>query len=145
MTAPAETYPFYHRQPMQMRFNDLDALGHVNNSIYFEYMDYGKVRYITSVLGDSFDLKKESLVIVNINCEFYEITRYGEPLEVLTRVDEIREHTLIFEQRVVNSDTHSVKVVARTVMIGFDVEASAKKAIPEAWRQRIGRFERRRL
>lgn len=145
MTVPAETYPYYHRQPMQMRFNDLDALGHVNNSIYFEYMDFGKVRYITSVLGDSFNLKKESLVIVNINCEFYEITRYGEPLEVLTRVDEIKEHTIVLEQRVVNSDTHRVKVIARTVMVGFDVETSQKKAIPEAWRQRISRFERRPL
>lgn len=143
MKVPPETHPFYHRQAVQMRFNDLDALGHVNNSVYFEYMDFGKVQYITQVLGDSFNLHKESLVIANINCDFYEISRYGEPLEVLSRVDEITEHTIVFEQRIVNTANNHVKVIARIVMVGFDIEEAAKMAIPPAWRRAIAQFEHR--
>ena len=33
---------FKHTLPVQLRFNDIDALGHVNNSIYFTFYDLGK-------------------------------------------------------------------------------------------------------
>lgn len=36
---------YRHHQPIQLRFNDIDMLGHVNNTLYFEYMDMAKTRY----------------------------------------------------------------------------------------------------
>ena len=33
---------FYHRLPIQIRFNDVDRYGHVNNNAYFAYYDLGK-------------------------------------------------------------------------------------------------------
>ena len=40
-TSPA----FRHTLPLQLRFNDIDLLGHVNNSVYFSFYDLGKARY----------------------------------------------------------------------------------------------------
>ena len=37
-TSPA----FRHTLPLQLRFNDIDLLGHVNNSVYFSFYDAGK-------------------------------------------------------------------------------------------------------
>ena len=37
-TSPA----FRHTLPLQLRFNDIDLLGHVNNSVYFSFYDLGK-------------------------------------------------------------------------------------------------------
>ena len=31
-------YPFKCSTPLQLRFNDVDALGHVNNSVYFQFL-----------------------------------------------------------------------------------------------------------
>ena len=36
-TSPA----FRHTLPLQLRFNDIDLLGHVNNSVYFSFYDLG--------------------------------------------------------------------------------------------------------
>ena len=36
---PAPTQPFRTVLPLQIRFNDIDLLGHVNNEMYFAYMD----------------------------------------------------------------------------------------------------------
>ena len=38
-------YPFKCSTPLQLRFNDVDALGHVNNSVYFQFFDLGKTQY----------------------------------------------------------------------------------------------------
>ena len=35
-----------HQVPVQLRFNDTDALGHVNNSTYFSFYDLGKSEYL---------------------------------------------------------------------------------------------------
>ncbi len=142
---PPPAYPFRHRQDVQMRFNDIDILGHVNNTIYFQYMDFGKIQYIMQVLDGHINIRKESLVIVNISCEFYQITHYDEPLCVLTRVDEIGESSLTLEQRVVNPVTEDVKTVARTVMVGFNIEKNEKMLIPERWRKAIAAYEGRTL
>lgn len=45
---------FKHITPIQIRFNDIDHLGHVNNNAYFAYYDLGKERYIIDVLGVDF-------------------------------------------------------------------------------------------
>lgn len=126
-----------------MRFNDIDILGHVNNTIYFQYMDFGKIQYITEVLNNKINIRKESLVIVNISCEFYQITRYDEPLCVLTRVDEIGDSSLTLEQRVINPATNEVKTIARTVMVGFNIEKDEKMRIPDHWRRAISEYEGR--
>lgn len=143
MEIPEDKYSFRHAQPIQMRFNDLDALQHVNNTIYLEYMDFAKTQYITEVLAGVFDIFRESLVIVNVNCEFYEITRYGEPIEVLSRVDKISAHSVVFVQRVANRSTGHVKAIARTVMVGFNIADDCKMEIPSQWTERINAYEGR--
>ena len=41
---------FFHRLPVQIRFNDVDRYGHVNNNAYFAYYDLGKQEYLYKVL-----------------------------------------------------------------------------------------------
>ena len=33
---------FHNVVPLQIRFNDVDKFGHVNNTIYFQFYDSGK-------------------------------------------------------------------------------------------------------
>ena len=56
-TSPA----FRHTLPLQLRFNDIDLLGHVNNSVYFSFYDLGKARYFETVKAQNIDWKKAGL------------------------------------------------------------------------------------
>ena len=118
---------------MQLRILDIDAMGHVNNAIYFQLMDLAKMHYFTA-LGGVFDGKEESLVIVNVNCNFYSPAYFTENIEVLTGVE---------YQRVVNADTGDVKCVCHTVMAAFDPVAVRAIPVSGMWRSRIGEFEGR--
>ena len=40
---------FHHVLPLQIRFNDVDKFGHVNNTVYFQFYDTAKTDYIASV------------------------------------------------------------------------------------------------
>ena len=45
-----EAVVFRHRLPIQIRFNDVDRYGHVNNNAYFAFYDLGKEDYLNNVL-----------------------------------------------------------------------------------------------
>ena len=62
---------FRHSIPVQMRFNDVDVLGHVNNSVYFTYYDLGKSAYFTTIRKGELDWMKPDVVVANVNCNFY--------------------------------------------------------------------------
>ena len=36
-----EEIVFHHALPIQLRFNDVDKFGHVNNTVYFSFYDLG--------------------------------------------------------------------------------------------------------
>lgn len=44
-----EEIEFHHSLPIQLRFNDVDKFGHVNNTVYFSFYDLGKTEYFASV------------------------------------------------------------------------------------------------
>ena len=142
---PAPEFPFHHQLPLQMRFNDIDVLGHVNNNAYLSYMDLGKAAYFTAVMPDGFDIRNVGLVIVNLNCDYVAESYMHEQLEVLTQTTTIGEKSLRMEQRVVNATTGQVKCIARTIMAGFDPKTRQSAPISDEWRNALSAFEQRQL
>lgn len=145
MDVPVSKYDFHHRLPVQMRFTDIDVFGHVNNNVYLQYFDLGKLEYIHASLGSLFDPKEKALVVASLGCDFYYPTVYGEDIEVVTRVDNIGRHSITLEQRVVAPASGQVKCICRTVMVGYDVRLRESMEIPADWHARISDFEHRTL
>lgn len=143
---PEAEFDFRHHQPVQMRFNDIDMIGHLNNSIYLQFMDLAKAAYFRQFLdGGRFDWNAVTLVIANINCDFYAPTFIDEELEVLTAVASMSQSSLRLEQRVVNVVTRQVKCRATTVMVNIDPKTGASRPITDEWRQKLSGYEGRDL
>ncbi|MBD5251473.1 MAG: acyl-CoA thioesterase [Bacteroides sp.] len=134
---------FRHHTPIQIRFNDIDMLGHVNNTLYFVYMDLAKTRYFQAVLGEKFEWGTIGLVIVNTNCDFCQPTFIDDNIEVVTAVTSIGEKSLTLEQQVVSRDDGSLRAHCRTIMVGFDPVKNSSMPITNLWRQALSRYEGR--
>jgi acyl-CoA thioester hydrolase len=52
-----------------LRWGDMDAMGHINNTLYFRYMEIVRLDWIFST-GASTDLGGQGPVIVNAFCNF---------------------------------------------------------------------------
>ena len=57
-----EDIKFNHTLPIQLRFNDVDKFGHVNNTVYFSFYDLGKTEYFASVCPHV-DWQKDGIVV----------------------------------------------------------------------------------
>lgn len=136
-------FPFRHRLPVQIRFNDIDMLGHLNNSIYLQFMDLGKAHYFRQFTNGPLNHDNLGVVVANINCDFYAPSFFEERLEVLTAVISMSEHSFKLEQRVVNADTAEVKCRAVSTMVNVDPSTCRAVEIDPAWRARLSSFEGR--
>ena len=53
-----------------IRWGDMDAMGHVNNTVYFRYLETVRIEWMRSI-GCQPDPSGEGPVIVNAFCNFY--------------------------------------------------------------------------
>ena len=85
MDEPKETPVYKHSMPVQIRFNDVDQYGHVNNNAYFAYYDLGKQDYLMHVLRVNYRTSEVVPVIANINADFIIPIFHGDDIVVETR------------------------------------------------------------
>ena len=138
---PPVAHPFRVCTPVQTRFNDIDILGHINNSVYFQFLDLGKIEYFKTVLPEKFTLHNINVVIVNVNCNFFSPGFMDEPLAVYTSCFRISRRSLTLEQRIINSRTGDVKCIAETVMAGFDPATNKGMELVNEWADSMAKFE----
>ena len=66
-----------------IRWGDMDAMNHLNNAVYFRYLETIRIDWMRSI-GCQPDASGEGPVIVNAFCNFYKQLEY--PGDVLTKM-----------------------------------------------------------
>lgn len=128
--------------PVQVRFNDVDRFGHVNNTAYFSLYDLGKVEYMRAVLGGGFEQDDVVPVVANINADFIRPIFYGDPIEIETATVHLGHKSFRLFQRAVNTETGDVMCQCSTTMVCFSLTAQESVDIPASLREAIERYER---
>lgn len=72
-----------HEACLPIRWGDMDAMGHVNNTTYFRYLETVRIDWARS-LGCQPDPQGQGFVIVNAFCTFYKQLEY--PGDVLVKM-----------------------------------------------------------
>jgi acyl-CoA thioester hydrolase len=65
-----ETKKLTHEMVIPIRWGDMDAMGHVNNTLYFRYLEIVRIDWLHGV-GGAPDPAGDGPVIVNAFCNFY--------------------------------------------------------------------------
>lgn len=131
--------------PVQIRFNDVDVLGHVNNTIYFTFYDTGKAYYFEAVQGKKMEWKNVDTVIANVDCSYIAPIFFGEQIEVLTTCLAIYDKSFRLLQAIRECNTGEIKSVCETVMVCFDPATGHSHSVPQEWRTKLCEFEGRDL
>lgn len=137
--------PFLHTMDVQIRFNDIDALGHVNNAVYMEFFDLGKAKYFTAVNGGPVDWRTANVVVANVNCNYLAPIYFNEPIAVQTQTVYVHDRSVKLLQQLINTETSEVKCQCVVIMVGFDVKVGVSAPISEEWKHRLTAYESRPL
>ena len=121
-----EGYSFTH--PIQVRFRDLDALGHVNNAVYLTYFEAARMAYWMHVNGRT-DLRSMDMILARAEVDYRAPVGFGDELEVGVR------SSFVLEQALVDRRTGKLVAQARKVLVHYDYAAGRSKPLTEDQRQ----------
>jgi len=71
-----------HLEKIAIRWGDMDAMGHVNNTVYFRYMEQARIGWFESLVPRGEAWSGMSIVIVNASCNFRKPINYPGTVEV---------------------------------------------------------------
>lgn len=128
---------FHHITPVEIRFNDIDILGHVNNTVYFSFYDTGKARFFEAIADWKIDWKCVETVIANVDCAYLAPLYFGQDLVVGTRCEAIHDRSFKLLQVIADAHTGEIKSACETIMVSFDAETQHSAPMPTRWRNAL--------
>jgi acyl-CoA thioester hydrolase len=136
---------YHHSLQLQIRFNDVDTQGHVNNEVYFAFYDLGKTTYFQDVVPAGGMITELGVVIRHAEVDFCNPIFRSEVIAVRTCVSRIGNTSFTLMQQVVNTETEEVKCTCRSVMVAYDRQAEHSVPIPNTWIEAFNSYEGRDL
>lgn len=133
---------FKHIMPIQLRFNDVDKFGHINNAVYITYYDLGKTNYIETVCPNV-DWDKDAIVVVHIDVDFMDQIFSTDRVSVQTAVTSIGNTSFELTQRIIDSKTEAVKCICHSILVTYDLVNHKTKPMNPEWVSAICDYEGR--
>ncbi|MBI9055355.1 MAG: acyl-CoA thioesterase [Bacteroidales bacterium] len=134
-------FNFLHSTPVQIRFNDIDIMAHVNNSVYQNFFDLARTHYFEKVFQTKMEWKKQALVLAKITIEYFNPIFLEENIEVKTKVHRLGNKSLQMIQEIINVDTKEIKAQNDAVLVAFGINENKPVLLPELWKVKIQDFE----
>ena len=125
-----------HEIEIRVRFCETDALGHINNASYFQYMEDARIRFFEH-LGFGFENKTKTwnFVVASVGCDFISQGYYGQTLKVKTSVAKIGTKSFTLENNMICSETMKPIAKGYAVVVVFDFESQKSIQIPDSLRE----------
>jgi len=144
---------FRYRHPIEIRYGDTDALGHVNNAVYLAYLEMARGGYYTEVVGHPFgtgpDAEKRTFVIAEAHISYRRPAFYGEPLWCGVRVGWVSRSSFSLEYRleVADSAIGTARMIGdgSTVQVFYDLARGRPMRTPADLVRALADYEGREL
>lgn len=117
---------------IEVRSTELDALGHVNNAKYLEYLEWGRFHWVkeNSIPLDFFGKSRLSTVLVNTNVNYRREATLGDKLRVRSWLAEMGRSSFRVGQEILNERGERV-ADAMITSVMFDTQTRSSVYIPD--------------
>ncbi len=130
--------PFRFSTPVQVRFRDTDAMGHVNNAVYLTYLEIARTAYWDRLFAIP-SYNEVDFILARVEIDFVAPVKVQHECTVWIRVNEIGKRSFRFAYELYAGDRLAVR--AESVQVMYDYAAERSKPLSEAQRAAILAFE----
>ena len=125
---------------LDVRFRDCDSQGHVNNAVFFTYLEQCRLMFWRELTG-GLASPHARVIVARAECDYRAPAFFGDPLEVRLNVGEIGRSSFQLAYEIVNVLSGRRLAEAKTVMVTYDYTAGASVPIPAETRQVLERVK----
>ncbi|MEO8760004.1 MAG: thioesterase family protein [Bacteroidia bacterium] len=130
---------YKHSTPIQIRFVDIDKMGHVNNATILSYFEIARTHFFDEVVGQQDNWFERGLIIANTNVDYLQPVYLRDNVLVYIRIAKIGtksfdvEHVLV---KTVNSN-QIICAVANSIIVCMDYTKKQTIEIPAEWKEKL--------
>lgn len=134
---------------VEVRFRDLDPMGHVNNAVYFSYFETARAAYMKS-LGHTDPVKAEMtelfpFILAQTTCNFLAPSTLGQVLVVYIRASDVGKKSFEFEYLIAQHEDKKKVALGSSTQVYYDYRAEKTVRIPQEFLERLEHIENRKL
>jgi acyl-CoA thioester hydrolase len=138
----AEDRKLAHVERIPIRWGDMDAMGHVNNTVYFRYMEQARISWFDSLVPEEDAWQSTGIVIANASCNYKRAMTYPGTVEVRLLIGAPGGSSVpTFYELRVDSDPLPYADGA-AVVVFVDMKTQKPARVPEGIRNRLESIER---
>lgn len=121
---------------IQVRFGETDALGHINNTSYFVYLEEARIRFFET-LGYSMKLDEWKFILASTKCDFVSQGYFDQLLTVKTYVSRIGSKSFHLEHDIVCSQTNELIAKGNAIIVYYDFKNQKSEELPELLKEAL--------
>lgn len=118
---------------LQVRYRDLDTLGHVNNAVYLSYFELGRIDFIRKYIG-SFDASSVNFVLAHVEIDFRKPILMPDNIILETCISGTGNTSFTFRHIIRNGDDGSIYCNGKTVAVLISSSDKKPKKLPDNFR-----------
>ena len=129
-----EGYPIVFETPIA--WGDMDAFGHVNNTVYFRLFESARIAYLDRI-GFRGNDNHVGPILASTHCRFRRPLVYPDSVQVGARVSELSTDRFTMEYRIISRKSGEVAADGGGVVVSYDYAAGMKTPLPDTVRATI--------
>lgn len=136
--------PEFHTSHIQVRFADIDKLGHVNNANYLTYFEIARMQFFEDEFKNVTDLdwKTKGLILAKTEVEFLVPVLLEDKVEIETFCTKIGNKSFDLAYRVfrINDNTRMLAAKGASVLVAYNYLEQKSIPVEESWKKELSRF-----
>lgn len=134
---------FRYHTAIQLRFKDVDSMGHVNNANHLTYFETARMHYFHDVVAPENDWKKTGFILAKISIDYVQPVLLTDKVVVFTRCSRIGNKSFDQEYLITRKKADSYEILSKglCVLVCYNYEQGVSIPILNEWTEKIKSFE----
>ncbi len=132
------SYPV--KVPIQTRFCDTDASGHINNVSYMAYFELGRANYFKALRGH-YNRDGSGFILGSIQAKFLKQAFFGSDLQIEAGISGIGRSSFRISCRIIDTATGEKIAESDATIVSYDFSAGHSVPLSDEWKKRVAEVE----
>src|SRR6267143_1931646 len=119
---------------IQLRFRDIDGMGHVNNAVYLSYLELARTQFYMQFAGKR-SLSEIDFILAHVEIDFESQATWGDQIRVTLWPSKIGTSSFTLSYEIAEPRGGRIRARAKTVLVSFDYQKKQSKPISADFRK----------
>lgn len=117
--------------PIEIRWSDMDAMGHVNNTVFFKYFEHVRVEWLNQIKNQMLNKSGEGPILLHTECTFLKQLAYPDSIEAKILNGKVGTSSFMQNYELIRKSDGTTCATGRSKMVWIDYLTGQSTPLPD--------------